>query len=388
MRIIVCGYMIRHPVAGNLLAYFHYVLGLHRLGHEVLYFEESGWPRSCYDPVTQEYGDNPHVGLRTVRTLMTDYGMKIPVCYVNRDSGNVEGADWKDMKRVLGEADLLLNVGGVCWLPEFHLCRRRVLIDMDPLFTQVGRIGAEEGINDYHFYFSYGVNIGRKGCTVPTGGFDWRPTVPPVVPEIWQRPLPAREKQAESEAADVPFTTVANWTPYGSVTYSGEHYGQKDEEFLRLIDLPHRTSQKLELALSGASPEIWARLQASGWSLREGGKVSIDMPTYHAFVTGSRGEFSVAKHAYVKTRSGWFSDRSVCYLAAGRPVILQDTGFSEWLPTGRGILSFSSLEEAADCIDKVNREYATHQLGAQEMALEYFASSRVLPQLIEAGKIR
>ncbi|MFC1883067.1 hypothetical protein ACFL2S_16480 [Thermodesulfobacteriota bacterium] len=314
---------------------------------------------------------------------MTDYGMKIPLCYVNRDSGNVEGLDWKDMKRMLGEADLLLNVGGVCWLPEFHLCRRRVLIDMDPFFTQVGGFGYEERINDYHSYFSYGVNIGRQGCTIPTGGFDWLPTVPPVVTEIWQRPLPTREKQAESEAADVPFTTVANWNAYGSVTYRGEHYGQKDEEFLRLIDLPNRTSQKLELALSGASPEIWARLQATGWSLREGGKVSIDIPTYHAFISGSRGEFSAAKNAYVKTRSGWFSDRSVCYLAAGRPVILQDTGFSDWLPTGRGVLVFSSIEEAVDCIDSVNASYTVHCRAAKEIAQKTFSYKVVLPRLVE-----
>lgn len=383
MKIIVCGYMIRHPVAGNLFAYFHYLLGLYRLGHEVIYFEESGWPRSCYNPVTQEHGDNPYVGMQAVRKLIADYGMKIPICYVNRNSGNTEGANWKDIKRMLRKADLLLNIGGVCWLPDFHLCRRRVLIDMDPFFTQVGEFGYDESINEYHSYFSYGVNIGRQGCTVPTGGIDWNPTVPPVVTEIWQRSTSNRDKQTASKAPDKPYTTVANWNAYGSVIYAGEHYGQKDEEFLRLIDLPKLTSQKFEIAISGASPEIWSLLKGNGWSLREGGEMSINIPTYCSFIWNSRGEFSVAKNAYVKTRSGWFSDRSVCYLAAGRPVILQDTGFSNWLPTGRGVLAFSSIDEAVDYIDRVNSEYPSHCVAAKKIAAQAFNYKVVLPQLLD-----
>src|SRR5262245_56533462 len=138
-RIVVSGYMIRYPLAGMLMAFFHYVLGLHRLGHEVLYIEESGWPCSCYDPVTGDWQDDPRTGLRVVRGLLADCGVQVPVCYVNRDSGQVEGTSWEDVKRMLGEADLLLNVGGVCWLPEFRLCRRRALIDLDPFFTQMDR---------------------------------------------------------------------------------------------------------------------------------------------------------------------------------------------------------------------------------------------------------
>ena len=356
-RIVVCGYMIRHPVAGMLMAYFQYLLGLHRLGHEVAYLEESGWPRSCYNPVTREHSDDPGEGLRAVRAIMARYDMaEVPVSYVHREAGRVDGMTWEEVKRMLASADLLLNVGGVCWLPEFRRCRRRALVDLDPFFTQVGQFGGAS-MDDHHSFFSYGVNIGRPACRIPTGGKDWWPTVPPVVPDIWAAHAPGEAEWSDGRAA---FTTIANWQAYGGVTYEGERYGQKGEEFLRLINLPGSVSQRMELALSNASPDVQRRLRTAGWSVSDGGTVSADLSTYRRFIAGSRGEFSAAKNAYVKTRSGWFSDRSVCYLAAGRPVVLQDTGFSDWLPTGRGVLAFSSLEEAATCIEEVGRAYAAH----------------------------
>ncbi|EGJ34104.1 MULTISPECIES: hypothetical protein [Moorena] len=168
---------------------------------------------------------------------------------MNRDTGTVYGAEWEEVKRILGAADLLLNIGGVCWLPEFRICKRRVLIDMDPFFTQIGKF-AVEGRNDYHLYFSYGTNIGHSDCKIPTDGQDWLPIVPPVVPELWQN------SASTPELADAAFTTIANWSAYGDVVYRGEPYGQKDQEFMRLLELPSRCSQKLELAISGHDSEI------------------------------------------------------------------------------------------------------------------------------------
>jgi hypothetical protein len=382
-RIVVCGYMVRHPVAGNLLAYFHYVLGLHRLGHEVVYLEESGWPNSCYDPWRCDCGDDPQAGLRAVRAAMSQCGVKIPVCYVHRGSGRVEGADWRQVKKFLQAADLLLNIGGVCWLPEFSLCRRRALIDMDPLFTQLGRFGAE-GIEEYQTCFSYGANIGRPGCTIPSKGIDWLPTVPPVVEAMWQAPSASRAREGEAAAPeDRPLTTVTNWSAYRGATYQGEYYGQKDQEFLALTELPLRTSQSLELAVAGAGPQVWEQLRRGGWSVRDAGEVSSDLPTYLGYICGSRGEFSAAKHAYVKTHSGWFSDRSVCYLAAGLPVVLQDTGFSDWLPAGCGVLAFSTIEEAAERIEALNAGYTLHCRAAAEIAANTFSYKVVLPRLIQ-----
>jgi hypothetical protein len=390
-RIAIAGYMIRHPLAGNLFAYFHYVLGLHRLGHEVCYLEESGWPRSCYDPGRGDYGDDPAAGLRAVRALFAEHGIEAPACYVDRESGAVAGAAWEDVKRMLAASDLLVNVGGVSWLPEFRLARRRALIDMDPLFTQVGRF-ARESLGEYHAHFSYGANIGRPGCSVPTCGIDWLPALPPVVPEAW-RPaagtVPAGATQNEAPAAaspaSAPFTTIANWSAYGSVTHAGERYGQKDEEFLRFLALPGRATRRLELALAAPGRGIGDRLRAAGWLVRDAGEVSASVPAYRAYIAGSRGEFSVAKHAYVKTRCGWFSDRSVTYLAAGRPVVIQDTGFTDWLAPGPGILPFSTLDQAVECLERVDADYERHACGALAAVEATFGYRCVLPPLIAAA---
>jgi hypothetical protein len=375
-RVVVCGYMIRHPVAGNLLAYFQYVLGLRRLGHEVAYVEESGWPESCYDPDTGELGDEPASGLRRARRLFAEHHLDVPIYYVDRETGLVHGTTWDDLKRLLRSADLLLNLGGVCWLPEFRVCRRRVLVDMDPFFTQVGRFGAWL-LDDHHAHFSYGANIGRPGCAIPTAGVDWLPTVPPVVTDLWHD---------SGAATNGKFTTVANWSAYGGVIHDGERYGQKDEEFVRLRDLPKRTTQRLELVLAGVPDDVARDLRAAGWSVRGAGEPEgTEVAAYRAYIRASRGELSAAKHAYVKTRSGWFSDRSVCYLAAGRPVVVQDTGFGDWLPTGRGVLAFSSVEDAADRLERVNAAYDHHSRAAREIAEQVFAHDVVLPNLIDAA---
>lgn len=371
-QIIVSGYMIRHPVAGNVWAFFNYVLGLHLLGHKVIYLEESGWHHSCYNPFTFEWQDDPQVGISVVQSLMDQCGIQIPIYYVNRESGYVTGGKSEDIRHALSTADLLLNIGGVCWLPEFRLARCRALIDMDPFFTQIGRFGAE-GFDEYHYYFSYGCNIGKDICTIPTSGVMWHPTVPPVVPEIWEKAQPTN---------DAPFTTIANWNAYGTATYLGEEYGQKNEEFLRLLNLPQNVSQKLELALAGANHEEVERLREAGWYVRNAAEVGINLGDYKKYINNSRGEFSPAKNAYVKTNSGWFSDRSVCYLAAGLPVIIQETGFSNWLPTGLGVLSFSSEGEAKECLEKVNAEYTKHCQSALEIANRFFNYQVVLSQIL------
>ncbi len=383
-RIVVTGYMIRYPLAGNLLAFMHYLLGLSRLGHQVAYFEESGWPYSCYDPGTREWRDEPASGLLRVRALLKDFKLDIPICFVHRDKGEIYGADWAAAKALLSASDLLLNIGGVSWLPEFNYARRRALIDMDPLFTQLGRFGAEI-LDDHHVHFSYGANIGRPGCTVPPGSVHWHPLAPPVVPELWENLVPDSPDPDGNGRSNAVYTTIANWSAYKSISQDGRHYGQKDEEFLRIIDLPGRIERPVEVALSGAGQDIEERFRSAGWLISSAEAVSADFPTYRAYIAGSRGEFSVAKHAYVETRSGWFSDRSVCYLAAGLPVILQESGFSDWLPTGRGLMAFSSLDEAVDCIERTDGDYARHRAAAREIAKDFFDYRPVLGGLCDTA---
>ena len=375
-NVIVCGYLLRYPVAGMAFAYWHNVLGLHRLGHEVVYLEESGWPQSCYDPRTRSYSDDPAAGFAVMRALMAAHGVTGTVAYVDRHSGATHGASWQEIKDLLGSADLLIHLGGVCWLPEFLTCRRRLLVDMDPFFMQIGKF-AGECLHQHHAHVSVGTNIGRPGCSIPDAGVHWLPTVPPVVPELWATAAPPPD--------GAPLTTIANWSAYGGATWRGEHYGPKDEEFARLVDLPRHTGQRLELALSAASPEPHRRFRASGWSVRDAGEVSTDVDVYRDYVRGSRGELSVAKHAYVKTRSGWLSDRSVCYLAAGRPIVVQDTGFTDWLPGGRGILPFTTVDEAAARIDSLHRDYGGQCAAARELCDRLFDYRKVLTRLVAIG---
>jgi hypothetical protein len=380
-KIVVAGYMVRHPVGGNVWAYLHYVLGLHRLGHEVVYVEESGWPNSCYNPRTGLHGDDPSAGLRFVHEAAQDNGLHTQLIYVERETGVVHGADREELRTHLEEADLLINLGR-CWIPEFRLCPRRAFVDIDPFFTQVGSFQNEK-LDEHNVHFSYGANIGGPTCTIPTRGFRWHSTVPPVVVDVWNGSRPG--KQAVAPPDQRAFTTLANWTAYGGVTYQGEHYGQKDEEFWKLLHLPSRTSQRLELALSGADPSTQELLRLAGWTIRDGNAISADMGAYETYVRDSLGEFSAAKNGYVKTRSGWFSDRSVCYLAAGRPTILQDTGFSDWLPAEEGVLGFSTIEQAAGHLEEVSTDYSLHARAAQRRASEFFDHAIVLPRLLEAA---
>lgn len=369
-RVVVAGYMLRHPAAGNVLAYFQYVLGLHRLGHEVTYVEESGWPYSSYDIDTGQWVEHPSGGLRTVRTLVERHCPGVRVIWVDGDSDRVDGTTREELRDLLAAAELLLDVGGVCWLPDFALCRRRALVDMDPLFSQVDGF-ASKLLGNYDAHFSYGVNLGRVGCTVPTSGVDWQPTLPPVVLDLWMD---------DADVHDARYTTVANWTGYGGLNHEREWYGQKDEEFLRLLDLPSAAPAPLELALGGGQA-IRPLLRAHGWRVIDAGAVSDDVDTYVGYVHGSRGEFSAAKHAYVKTRSGWFSDRTASYLAAGRPAVVQDTGCRS-LPDGEGLLFFDDLTGAARALHAVESDHPRHSAAARRLAREHLAHDVVLPELV------
>lgn len=370
-RVVVAGYMLRHPAAGNVLAYFQYVLGLARLGHEVAYVEESGWPYSSYDLATGHWVEHPTAGLASARALVARHCPGVPIVWVDRESGAVDGMTRGELTAVLADAELLLNVGGVCWLPEFALCARRALVDMDPVFTQVEGF-ASKVLGEYDVHFSYGTNIGRPSCTVPSAGVEWRPTLPPVVVDLWTSSAPV---------ADAPWTTVANWSGYGGVEHGGERYGQKDEEFARLLDVPARASARLELALAGGR-QAFGLLRSHGWSVRDAGALSADVDTYLGYVTRSRGEFSAAKNAYVKTGSGWFSDRTACYLAAGRPAVVQDTGCRA-VPDGAGLLFFEDSDTAAAALREVERDHEQHAAAAAELARTALAHDVVLPRLLD-----
>jgi len=379
-RIVVAGYMVRNPRAGNVLAFFHYLLGLSRLGHEVTYIEESGdWGPSCYDPETGALSDDPAAGIAVAKRLFTQFDLHLPLIYLNRETGVMSGDASEPITSIIESADLLLNIGGVCWLPEFEKARRKALIDMDPMFTQAGRFG-HALIERHDVCFSYGANIGHPRCRIPSDGAQWHPTGPPVVIDMWSdfgRRVPA-------SSTPYRYTTIASLHVHpGEITHSGFQYGQKDRELARFLKLPAMTSAKLEIALATTDTSAVLNFRNAGWVVRDAGEVSATMESYRSYIAASKGEFSVAKHAYVASFSGWFSDRSVCYMASGRPVILQDTGFSEWLPIGKGVVAFSSPDEAVACLASVEENYRGHCEAALDIAKTHFRHDVVLPRLLD-----
>jgi glycosyltransferase involved in cell wall biosynthesis len=274
-------------------------------------------------------------------------------------------------------ADLIINVSGVLRDPS-ALDRRGTLcfIDSDPVFTQVklarGQVDFRADVNAHDVHFTFGEALSDA---VPHTGHDWLPTRQPILVDEWSH------RGHDSGR----YTTVMNWTSYNDVQFEGQRYGQKDTEFRRFLELPGRTRARLEIAMASgknARPPI-GLLERHGWSIVNPAVVAADLDRYRTYVQSSRAEWSVAKNGYVVGRPGWFSCRSACYLAAGRPVVAQDTGFGEVLPLGEGLFAFNSIGEAADAIDRIESDYRRHANAARELAVEYFESSRVLGSLVE-----
>jgi len=277
-----------------------------------------------------------------------------------------------------GEADALVNISGhLAHERMMERVKRRVYVDIDPGFTQIWHAqGAELGLENHDVHFTIGENIGTPGCPIPTSGILWHKTRPPVVLDAW----PAVEAPAFGR-----FTTVANWRgSYGPIQFEGRTYGLKVHEFRKFIELPKRTKLPFEIALGihAADHKDSSALETAGWRLTSPTVAGGSAEAFRDFVRGSGAEFSVAQGVYVHTASGWFSDRTAVYLASGRPAMVQDTGFSRNLPTGEGLLTFSTMDEAVAGSEAIIRDYAKHSRAARAVAEEYFDSNKVLGQLI------
>ncbi len=374
-RIIVAGYMVRNPIGGSLWADLQYVLGLRRLKHDAYFFEEFGWPNSCYDYANDRISDDATWGAHVIRRLMRRFDLNHRWVYRDAD-GKYHGLSANRMHEIISSADLLLNLSGATWFDEFERIPYRMFVDRDPGFTQFGCANDAkilQRLTRRHTHFSiFAVRIGQTGCPVPTLGLRWHPTRQPVVLSEWPMQFDPHAKT---------FTTVMTWDAYGSIRYQGQVYGPKGTEFLKIIKLPSRTSQPLEVAVGEA---LHKKIAAHGWHVNNSVVVSRTPETYRDYIQKSRGEFSIAKHCYVKTRSGWFSDRSAVYLATGKPVVVQETGFSDWLPLGEGLLAFSNEDEALAALERVNGDYRRHCEAARAIALEFFDSDRVLRDLLSA----
>ena len=378
LKIVCSGSLIRYPVGGFTWHHLQYLLGFHQLGHHVTYFEDFGWRQSCYDLERDVMTADPSYGIAYLLRLLRPYGLEDRWCYLAED-GSSHGLSRERLTRLCRECDLYVNLSNVNWIPELEDCHRRVLVDTDPVFTQVGALGMDVPLTTYQTLFTYGANVHNSGCDMPTAGAHWVPTRQPIVLDLW--PVQPGEPSG-------PFTTVANWAAVPDFRHGDKLYGQKDREFEPYFTLPRDTGQPMEIAVS-CEPKVCdpntvlPRLATGGWRLADTYSISRDPWTFQRYVVASRAEFSVAKHGYVVTRSGWFSDRSATYLASGRPVVLQDTGFSDWLPTGVGVIAFRTRDEAVGGIEAVNSRYEFHCRAAREIAEEYFDARKVLSRLID-----
>ena len=377
MRIIFSGSIGRLPVGGHAWVDMQYLAGLRDLGHDVYYLEDCGAESWVYNWDTQQVTQSLDYPSAYVRDCVEPIGLGDKWSY--RAGDQSEGLTPAEMQEVCSGADLFLirAVPLTVWRPEYDLPRRRAFIDMDPGFTQISLLDGHKDLSNTvsrcEQLFTIAQRLGAEDCAIPDAGRAWTKTVAPISLVHW--PFAGRESPTH-------FTTVMQWRGFREVVHDGVQYGQKDKEFPKYLDLPRQTDQRFLLALTGKSP---ADLMQHGWEVVEGWIPSRTAWTYRDFIADSRGEFSVAKHGYIAMRGGWFSDRSVCYLASGRPVLVADTGLGDWIATGEGLLTFSNAAEAIAGIEIINGNYERHRRAARRLAEEHFDARRVLPPLLEAA---
>jgi hypothetical protein len=380
-RIILAGYLVRFPIGGYAWQTAHYLLGLKSLGYDVWFYEDSDYYSPAYNPVTKEFGPSYAYGIKTAGTFLDSIGFGNRWCFIDSQRGVKYGPGAGRIDDLLREADLLINVGGVNQiLLERRAGRRSIYVDLDPGYTQLRLVNGDETLrallNEHHKLFSFGENIGKPCCTTPTGGLDWISTRQPVALEFW----------ANSNPPGSSYTTVGAWNSLGrDLTYQGKvFHWSKRREWLRLLELPGRTGASFELAM-----DVWSvpgdshLLTLHGWKLVHPEEISVDPWRYRDYIISkSRAEFTVAKDMNIRLRTGWFSDRAACYLAAGRPVVEQDTGFGETLTLGPGLQAFLTLEQAAEAVALIEADYARASHHAAEAARNFFAANQVLDRLL------
>ena len=376
---IFAGYLARYPLGGHLLSQYHFLAGLAKLGYEVVFLEHHGWSNACYDPRTNTMSDDPSYGLSQILPFFERIGIR-RWCYVDATE-KWHGLQRDEVAHLCRKADFVISASSTTWLDELRDCPVRIFVDIDPAFTQfkmsptpTASCPGYASPYDFNFHFTFGERIGKPDCPIPTHGLHWHPFRQPLAVDLIQ---PHFTPQAPR------FTTVMSWTAYGSVDYQDVTYGQKNLEMLKFLDLPRRAGNVFEIALGGVGAPA-QQLQEAGWVITEALAATRSVDAYLKYISNSRGEFSVAKDAYVKTRCGWFSDRTVAYLASGKPVIVQDTGFKESLPCGEGLFAFETAAEAVHAVEEVGKNYERHCQAARQVAEAYFNANKVLRGMLEA----
>ena len=388
-RIVLLGAMAEMPFAGVAWQVLHYLEGLRRLGHDVVYVEDTGnWP---YDPERDTVTDEAAGAATRLARLMADAGFAGRWAFVNAArAGEVWGMTHEDMADAMARAEVLINLSGATVLKDAHLdVPVRIYLETDPVTPQLeiasGRQSTIDFLAAHTHHFSFGERLGAPGCEVPVERFAYLPTRQPVVLDWWPAPpaFPAPPPEG------LRFTTVSNWEQnHKDIAFDGETYTwSKSAEFLKLLDVPGRAGVTIELALALDDDATIALLRRSGFGVLHALSLSREPGAYRAFITASGAEFTAAKDQNVRLRSGWFSDRTATYLATGRPAVVQDTGFDVALPVGEGLLAFRTADEAVDALQRVAGDYERHSRAAQALAQEHFRAETVLGALLERAGV-
>jgi hypothetical protein len=418
---IVAGAIANKPLSGGeAWVRLSWVLGLRRLGFEVYFLErlraggEAAAPQSVSTAPPSRRGAalSPSTRQAHLESVLDEFELRASAALLSDDGASLLGIDARTIATIAEEAEVLFDLSG--HLGDLQIAsraRRRVYVDLDPGFTQAWHLdpSLDFSLDGYDDYVTVGLNVGSDGCSIPSCGIEWVHTLPPIVLELWRRQARPASKKAgppetrpafrpapaparADEQADLPrFTTVSTWrTPHGAVAVDGRMPGLKHHEMRRLIELPRRVEgATFELALDidpGDAADLSA-LQDHGWWVTGARDVAATPSAFRAYVQGSFAELSVAQPVYTQSASGWFSDRTGAYLAAGRPAVIQDTGIASRLPIGEGILTFGSLAQAAEAARRVLEDPGGHSQAAADFAAAHLDSDLVLGRLLEALRV-
>jgi len=393
-KIIVLGFMGGMPIAGVIWQHIHYIVGLQRLGHEVYYIEDTlNYP---YDPVAFNISDDCSYAAQTLGRLAKEHEFEGRWAYCARFKDPMEsvGMSLSQIKTLYKEADCALNICGSHDMnDDLRTIRNLIYVESDPGVEQIKidkEINEEESVTidylkEHHHLFTFGENIGTPAFVVPTHGFHWLPTRQPVVTDLWCSSTEASEPDPVAM-----FTTICNWSTSGKkdIVWNGSNYlWSKSLEFLRFIEAPKLSGEPFEMATDIKKEEERELFEKNDWKLVLPHELSVDWNGYRDYIRHSKGEFTCAKDQYIRLNTGWFSDRTACYLAAGRPVMTQETGFSAHYGGKEGLLSFSTMEEIVEAVASIRSDYKRHSCAALTIAREVFEAEKVLASLLERAGV-
>jgi hypothetical protein len=378
-KIVILHLAAQYPFAGVIWQLIHHLTGFSRLGLDVFYIEDSGaW---AYDPVSAASVPDPSTNLELLNTALGRFGFADRWSFYDDVRSAYIGMSRERCRQLLAEADAVINLCGATFPREEHQSARMVYLETDPGLLHIKLSQRDEKsirkAAGHQLFFSYGANLGNPDCLLPTGNVHWHPTRPPVLLDQWH--------EGVGPASPLAFTTVGTWTNKGGDVMIGNDtfYWSKHVNFCKMLDVARRAGQPIELATDLDSGPDYETARLGGFTFRPVVPMSLDLDDYRTYISSSRGEFTVAKDIYARTRSGWFSDRTACYLAAGRPVVTQRTGFEKFIPEGRGLFGFDTADEAVEALRAVNIDYPAHARAAREIAAEYFDALKLLDEIAE-----